>query len=588
MQKIKDELEKLRKFFSYILSKISTTIKSFSLIERVIFNTALIIFIISTALILNKVNQSFLIEIPTPGGSFTEGIIGSPRFINPILATSNVDKDLCSLIYSGLLKATAEGTLTTDLAESYEISEDGFVYLFKLKDNLTFHDGYPITTEDIEFTINMTQNDIVKSPKRVNWDGVKVKRLNDKEIQFTLTQPYSPFLENLTTGILPKHIWGNINPEQFAFSQFNIKPIGSGPYKIEEVKRNSSEVLEKYTLVSFEKYSLAKPYISKIYIKLYPDEDTLLLKYAKNEIDSLASVSPEKMPELQEKDSSLILSTPLPRIFGVFFNQDETAVFTNKEVRSALNQAIDREQIINDVLNGYGISIDSPVPSKSRYYLEIENPYNNDLENNRMESAKEILRQNGWKINTDGIWEKVTRQATTLLTFSISTANTPELKAVANLLKERWEEMGAQINLKIFETGDLNQNVIRPRKYDSLLFGEAIGRDMDLFAFWHSSQRNDPGLNIAMYANITTDALLDQIRTTNDEELKKEKFEKFQTEINTDKPAVFLYSPEFIYIIPKKIKNINIDQLTIPAERFLDINKWYIETDKIWKFFLNQ
>lgn len=589
MQKIKDGLEKPRKFFSYILSKTSNTIKSFSLIERIIFNTVLVIFIISTALILNKVNQSFLVEIPTYGGSFTEGIIGSPRFINPVLAISNVDKDLCSLIYSGLLKATAEGTLTPDLAESYEISEDGFVYLFKLKDNIFFHDGYPVTTEDIEFTIKMTQNDIVKSSKRANWDGVEVKRLNDKEIQFILTQPYSPFLENLTMGILPKHIWDDISPEQFAFSQFNIKPIGSGPYKIEEVKRNSSETLERYTLVSFDKYSLAKPYISKIYIKLYSDEETLLLKYTKNEIDSLASISPEKMLELQEKENSLILSTPLPRIFGVFFNQDEAAVFTNKEVRSALNQAIDREQIIKDVLNGYGVSIDGPVPPKSRYYLQVEDPIvENELENDRIELAKEILKKGGWKINTDGIWEKVTRQATTPLIFSISTANTPELKAVANLLKTSWEKMGAQVNLKIFETGDLNQNVIRPRKYDALLFGEVIGRDMDLFAFWHSSQRNDPGLNIAMYANITTDALLDQIRTTNDEEIKKEKFDKFQTEINTDKPAVFLYSPEFIYVIPKKIKNIDINQITIPSERFLDINKWYIETDKIWKFFLNQ
>lgn len=137
------------------------------MIERIIFNTVLVIFIISTALILNKVNQSFLVEIPTYGGSFTEGIIGSPRFINPVLAISNVDKDLCSLIYSGLLKATAEGTLTPDLAESYEISEDGFVYLFKLKDNIFFHDGYPVTTEDIEFTIKMTQNDIVKVLKEL-------------------------------------------------------------------------------------------------------------------------------------------------------------------------------------------------------------------------------------------------------------------------------------------------------------------------------------------------------------------------------------------------------------------------------------
>ncbi len=589
MQKIKEVLEKLRKFFPYVLSKISNTIKSFSLIEKVVFNAVLIIFIISSFLILHKINQSFLVEIPTYGGSITEGIIGSPRFINPVLATSNTDKDICSLIYSGLLKADSHGELITDLAESYEISEDGFVYVFKIKDNLFFHDGYPITTEDIEFTINTTQNDIIKSSKRATWDGVEVKRLNDKEIQFILTQPYSPFLENLTMGILPKHIWGEISPEQFAFSHFNITPIGSGPYKVDEIKRNSSEVLERYTLKSFENYSLGEPYISKIYIKLYPDEETLLLKYKKNEVESIASISPENMLTLKQKDSVQTLSTPLPRIFGIFFNQDEAAVFTNKEVRSALNQAIDREQIVKDILNNYGVAINSPVPSKSKYYFNTEEPKEMEDSDNRIELAKEILRGNGWEMNEEeGAWEKVTRKSTTLLTFSISTANTPELKAIANLLKTRWEEMGAKVNLKIFETGDLNQNVIRPRKYDSLLFGEVIGRDMDLFAFWHSSQRNDPGLNIAMYANITTDNLLEEIRVTTSEESKKEKFQSFQEEVASDKPAIFLYSPKFIYIVPKKIKNIWINQITIPSERFLDINEWYIETNKVWKFFLNQ
>ncbi|MCK4386733.1 MAG: hypothetical protein KAV41_01450, partial [Candidatus Pacebacteria bacterium] len=169
---------------------------------------------------------------------------------------------------------------------------------------------------------------------------------------------------------------------------------------------------------------------------------------------------------------------------------------------------------------------------------------------------------------------------------SLSTAATPELKAVANLLKQQWEKLGVETRLKIFEMGDLNKNVIRPRKYDSLLFGEVVGRDLDLFAFWHSSQRNDPGLNIALYANITTDDLLEQIRITSDEKSKKEKLELFQKEIARDIPAIFLYSPDFIYISPKKIKNILIDKITIPSERFLDINNWYIKTDKVWKFLL--
>jgi len=585
MQKIIPELIKMKKNISNIFFQVLDIIKSFSLIEKVTFGIVSLVFVISTLLILNKINQFFLIEIPAYGGSFTEGIIGSPRFINPVLATSNADKDLCLLIYSGLLKATTKGELIPDLAESYKISEDGFVYTFKLKDDLFFHDNTPLTTDDIEFTIKATQNNIIKSPKKANWDGVEVKKINEKEIQFILTQSYSPFLENLTLGILPKHIWESISPEQFAFSRFNIQPIGSGPYKINNVKENSSGILEEYSLQSFNKYSLGEPYVSKIYLKLYSDEETLLSQYKKNEIENISSISPDKVSSLSKNlRKSQLLTTSLPRIFGVFFNQDEAGLFTNKEVRLALDQAIDRKQIINKVLDGYGVAINSPLPFESKYYLEttpskkITDP---------IESAQEILRQNGWELTEEKVWEKVTRTSVTPLSFSLSTANIPELKAVAELLKGEWEKMGAKVNLKIFEIGDLNQNVIRPRQYDTLLFGEVIGRDMDLFAFWHSSQRNDPGLNIAMYANITTDNLLEQIRIITDEEIRQEKFERFQKEIADDRPAIFLYSPEFIYIASDKIKNIKIEQITIPSERFLDIQQWYIETDKIWKIFSN-
>ncbi|MCK4387066.1 MAG: hypothetical protein KAV41_03230, partial [Candidatus Pacebacteria bacterium] len=412
----------LDKYFWSVFREIPKIIRLFSLTEKIIFLFFALVFIACSLVLLNKINQSFLVEIPARGGSLTEGVIGSPRFINPILAVSNADRDLCALIYSGLLKATPGGELIPDLAETYEISEDGFVYSFKLKDDIYFHDNRPVSTEDIEFTIKATQNDIIKSPKRANWDGVKIKRLNEKEIQFILTQPYAPFLENLTIGILPKHIWGDISPEQFAFSRFNIAPLGSGPYKIDKMKKNSAGILKSYQLKPFEKYILRKPYISKLVFKLYPDEKTLLAAYNKNKIESINSISPEKIEALKIGSKSNILSSPLPRIFGVFFNQDEAPLFMNKEVRVALELAVNRGQIIEDVLENYGVAIDSPVPYNSRYYFSVEN---NSEENKGLETAKKILEKNGWRLNEDNIREKTTRKKTTLLSFSLSTAATP-------------------------------------------------------------------------------------------------------------------------------------------------------------------
>ncbi|MBU1046397.1 hypothetical protein KKH36_01280 [Patescibacteria group bacterium] len=578
-------LNKIKNIFNNLfkskIEKIPTIINSFSPTEKVIFYTVIAVFLISFIFLYKTINNKFLVEIPMKGGYISEGVIGSPRFINPILATSKADKDLSILIYSGLLKSTPDGKLVPDLAKSYEISEDGFVYTFKLKDDLEFHDGKKITTEDIEFTINLTRNDIIKSPKRANWDGVEIKRLNEKEIQFVLPQPYSPFLENLSIGILPKHIWEEISPEQFAFSQFNIEPVGSGPYKIEKIKRNSSGILENYLLTSFNKYALGEPYITKLTIKFYTNEEALINAFNKNNVESINSIGPDKIEELNLHKDSEILSTPLPRIFGVFFNQNENPIFTNEEVRIALNRAVNRKQIVNEILYGYGTEIDSPVPSNSIFYTP-----NINEKDKGMTSAKEILKKYGWSLNSNGVLEKLTQKETFLLSFSISTANTPELKAVAELLKSKWEELGAQVQLKIYEIGDLNQNIIRPRQYDSILFGEVIGYNMDLFAFWHSSQRNDPGLNISMYTNINVDNLLEEIRMTTDTEDQKTKFKEFQKEIYKDMPATFLYSPDFVYISSKKIKNNPIDLITIPSERFLDVNNWYIKTDKVWKLFI--
>ncbi len=568
-----------RKFYLPKLEKIGNLLGTFSLTEKVIFWFFAFVLFGSTFLMLKEINKNFFAEVPKSGGEIIEGFIGSPRFINPLLAISNTDRDLTALVYSGLLKATPDGKVVPDLAENYEISEDGLIYTVTLKEDASFHDGVAVTTEDIAYTVRMSLDNIVKSPKRPNWEGVGVKIIDQKQIQFILKTPYSPFTENLTLGILPKHIWEKVEPEQFAFSQLNIEPIGSGPYRIISTKMNSSGIMEKYELKPFTKYALGEPYISKIIIRFYPNEETLINAYKKGYVEDINTISPEQARELG-KNGSRIENVPLPRIFGIFFNQNQNAVFTNSEVRKALNKAVDRERIVREVLSGFGTPIYGPVPTTSQYFnKDIEGEFN-------PQKAIELLESNGWEINEETkIREKTIKKVNTVLEFELATSDAPELKAAANIVKENWESVGAKVTVKIFEIGDLNQNIIRPREYDALLFGEIIGRDMDLFAFWHSSQRNDPGLNIASYANANSDKLLEQVRSSRDEEDRIEKFFKFQENIESDMPAIFIYSPDFIYITSNKIKGINLGQITLPSERFFGVHSWFIETENIWKIF---
>lgn len=539
-----------------------------------------LIFILSGLTLLYKLNKSFLVEVPDYGGSITEGIVGSPRFINPILAISDADRDMTSLIYSGLLKAVPEGGLRNDLAESYSISDDGLTYTFVLRDDIYFHDGKKVTTDDVEFTIQKAQDAFLKSPRRSNWDGVRVEKINEKTIQFTLKQAYSPFIQNTTLGILPKHIWKNVDNESFPFSTFNTTPVGSGPYMIDSFTTSDSGLPAEYKLQSFKKYALGKPFVDTLVLKFYTNEKNLLDAFQNRDIESVNSISPQNVALLR-KTGAKVLTPPLPRVFGVFFNQSQAPVLVNKEVRLALDSVLHKDQMIQEVLSGYGQVIDGPLHTDKALPLTTS-------PDEQITQARAILEKAGWSFDETGVYQKKTGKDTEILAFSISTSDAPELKALAQSIQKRWQQLGARVDVKIFEVGDLNQNIIRPRKYDTLLFGEVLGRDLDLYPFWHSSQRNDPGLNIALYANPKTDKLLEDYRKTTDETTKKKYLETFKTEIRADIPAVFLYAPYFIYITPTNVKNITLGQPTISGERFLTIHEWYINTNNIWKIFIKK
>ncbi|MEK7120846.1 MAG: ABC transporter substrate-binding protein, partial [Patescibacteria group bacterium] len=388
---------------------IETTIKSFTLAEKVIFAFFSLILIFSSLGLLYKLSTALSVEVPSYGGEIIEGVTGFPRFVNPLLAISDADKDLTSVIYSGLTRTSNGGEITNDLAESFDISEDGKTYTFVLKDGAEFHDGTDVTAEDIVFTIKSVQNELLKSPKRPNWIGVEVEAINEKAVVFTLKQPYAPFLENTNLGILPKHIWKDLDAEQFPFSQFNIEPIGSGPYKVSKIKRNSSGVADYYELKSFRKFALGKPYINVLKFKFFTNEEELLRVYLGGGVDNINSISPSKARELEQQGKNVV-RVPLSRIFGLFLNQNQKQIFANKEARIALNKAIDKTKIVNEALYGYATAINSPIPPG------ILNAHKQELYSKG--EARAILEKGGWKWNEGkGVWQKKIGKNTEDLTF---------------------------------------------------------------------------------------------------------------------------------------------------------------------------
>jgi peptide/nickel transport system substrate-binding protein len=345
---------------------------------------------------------------------------------------------------------------------------------------------------------------------------------------------------------------------------------------VQKVSRNSGGIPTQITLGAWNRYALGRPKIKNITFKFFQDENSLLKALASKSVDSATGLSQAAAKNLVDNKTK-VDEVSLPRVFGVFFNQNVAPVFLNKEARVALDMAAPKQTIVNNSLLGFGKVLNGPTPAN------IET--NEEKLTGNAAAAKDYLLKNGWKENSEGILEKKTKTETVPLKFSISTSDAPELKTAADILKNAWNSMGAQVEVKVFEAGDLSQNVIKSRKYDALLFGEAVGEDSDLYPFWHSSERNDPGLNISIYTNISVDKALENLQVETDAQKIADNKATVFSEIQNDMPAVFLFSPDFLYVPASKVKNISFKNTSFQNERFLSVNKWNIETDKVWKIF---
>lgn len=507
--------------------------------------------------------------VPARGGTLTEGIVGTPRFINPVLAISDSDRDMTRLVFSGLMRTGPDGTLVPDLAERYSISEDGKAYTFTIHRDALFHDGTPVTAEAVQYTINLIQDPAVKSPKRANWEGVVVTVDDPQTITFTLKEPYAPFLQNTDLGILPKHLWKDVRAEELPFSKLNVEPVGAGPYRVEKLTTTSAGIPSALSLVQFSK-ARTRAYISRLIFTFYPDTTALETAVIKNGALGAHSITPPA------GTGQTVHEAILGRVFSVFFNQNQNNLFASKAVRQALDAALDKNQIVGTLIGGYGSPAAGPLPQDSI----VEVPDDTSLD-----SARAIIEKDGWKLGDDGVYAKTVKKSTTRLAFTLTTGTAPELKRAGELVAEAWRAFGADVTVQYFDQADLQQNVIRPRKYDALLFGQVIGREADLFAFWDSSQRNDPGLNIALYTNSSVDTWLREARTTDDPKKSAELIQKIVRMITDEAAAIFLYTPHFVYLTDPRLQGVTLGTIVTPADRFNTIPFWYLETERVWPFF---
>ena len=517
---------------------------------------------------------------PASGGGYSEGLMGEPRYLNPILASTNeVDRDITTLIFSGLVKHDNRGQIIPDLAESYKISADGKTYEFTLRDKLFWPDNKPLTSADVIFTLNLIKDGKYQSPLRNNWQGIKIEKIDDKKLNIKLPVQYEPFLENATVGILPQHLWANIQPQNFLLTQLNTKPIGLGQYQLAKITKNAAGSIRSMELSPNPKY-YQKANIKKLVLRFYENQEDLISGYKRGEIDGFSLNSPKEKDDIKNRSVNFY-NLKLPRYFAVFFNQPKSDVLSDVTVRKALAYATDRKTITAEILKGEAEAQAGPFPFG---VLELKPPAQTYEFN--IETAAELLDKAGWKKSSEnGIREKKLsgQKKVSPLEFTLTTTDWPELTQVASLLKTDWEKIGVKVNLDVVPVNAIQTQTIRPREYEALLFGEVLGLNPDPFSFWHSTQRKDPGLNLSAYSNKKVDGLLESARQILSPQEKIKKYSEFQNIIMNDLPAIFLYSPNYIYAVSNKVKGVETEAINTPSQRFENINQWYIATKRVKK-----
>ena len=539
----------------------------------------MIIILFSISFLVGNFYRGQTKTIPALGGTYVEAVSESPHNLNPLLATNDSDRDLSRLIFSSLLKYNEKSELVPDLAASYNISKDGKTYTLKLKEGVLWHNGESFSAEDVVFTINAVQNPEYNSPLRTSWQGIKAEAPDKNTVILTLKTPYSAFVENLALlGILPKHVWSKVMPQNFPLADFNLKPIGTGPYRFVKLQKDSLGKITSVNLTANSDYFASPPLIKNLAFKFYLSEEEAVSAFNRKEVDGLLLQTAQNKNQLRGLAGSSFFSLPSLRVYALFLNTDDP-ILKDQNVRLAINYSVDREELLNKLLNSEGKIAAGPIPPG----LPGSSPDINGYDFNP-KKAQEILEKAGWVKNENGVYAKKLNKKdkeATPLKLTIVTAKSIQLIGV--LIRDYLKNIGLEADLKIVSLSELQQNYLRTKNYNAILIGESYTSSIDPYVFWHGAAIKDPGLNLSLYNNKKVNKILEASRQIIDPVKRASQLESFQKLVLGDAPAVFLYSPNYIYVVKNTVKNINLFNLAISSNRFSKINEWYIETERIWR-----
>lgn len=506
--------------------------------EKIVFLSAFVILVASSLTYGVLIYKTKTYPVPAHGGTYREGVVGQPAFINPIIPTTETDRVMSRLVFASM----------TEMAETIKRSDDGTTWNVRLNEGITWHDGTELTADDVIFTVDVIHNPESRSPLRGSFEGVSVSRVSKLEVQFTLENPYAFFKEDHLASLrpIPKHIFADLPVTNYKLSPFGLSPVGSGPYEITSHEKDARGFIEEFNLRAYEDYFAGESYISKLVFKFFRKDTELISSYNLGQIDGFGLSTTEPLAEraiIIRHEPHYLNSS---RYYAVFINksvapEDLSAV----GVRRALSAATGRTEIVDDVFDGHATPFFGPTTLSEDQQPATSNDLLQDLDLNLVVPDEPFLTKTAQELETD------------------------------------WEVAGANVNLIVRSLRDIQEDILRNTSYELLLFGNIVKESNDLFAFWHSSKRFFPDQNLALYQNEDIDALLEEYRRTFNEDVRDNILQTVSDEIASDYPAIFLYSPNYVYISTPALGGFDDTKvINTSDDRFSDITNWYVRSHR--------
>jgi peptide/nickel transport system substrate-binding protein len=513
--------------------------------------------------------DGFIPKSPLRGGTYSEGVVGRVEQLSPLYSNlSQSESAVTRLIFSGLTKRDGNRRVVSDLAEKWEVSNDGLGYRFFLRKNVLWHDGEKLTADDIVFTVETVQNPDTRSTFQEIWKGVEAKKINDYEVLLKLQAPYAPFIYNTNLSIIPKHLLEKVTPRSLKTAEFNTKPVGTGPFQYSETKniKDSQEVILKEN----PNYFLGRPYIQNVFIKTYGSKADLADGYARKEIMGVSRSSADDAFQKTKLSGAKLYQTAVPE-YDVLIMNLRSGLTKNKSLRQAIRFAISPENNVSATYHGLAVPIAGPIlPGFIGYDPKIQVSFN-------VSESRKLIEGQGYSVGADGYYAKDGN----VLSFKISTSDDPEKVTQAENIEGQLKLAGIKAEIEVSPFGALIQETIRPRKFDLLLVTQNPGPDSDIYAFWHSTQANDPGLNFSGISDRRLDKYLEIARKSLQRPERITKLKEVQRIITEESPAVFIDWPNYTYVVSSKVYGINLNKLLEPNDRFWNIEKWFINSERV-------